>query len=188
MKKIVILASGNGSNAENLVDHFHAEDKIRVVAIISNNLHAGVIERAKKCEVPCVAFNTFAAREAGFLRKLIQSFEPDLVVLAGFLAKITEDVIVAYPKAIVNLHPALLPKFGGKGMYGDFVHRAVIASGERESGITIHWVNAQYDAGEIIAQATTEIAPDETPESLAAKIHVLEFEWFPQIITKILYP
>ncbi|MDT8414342.1 MAG: phosphoribosylglycinamide formyltransferase [Flavobacteriaceae bacterium] len=188
MKKIVILASGNGSNAENLISQFHASDKIRVVAILSNNMQAGVIERAKRCEVPCMAYNTFASREAGFLRKLIQSFEPDLVVLAGFLAKIPEDVIAAYPKAIVNIHPSLLPKFGGKGMYGDFVHRAVMASGERESGITIHWVNAQYDEGEIIAQATTEIAPDETPESLAAKIHALEFEWFPRIITKILYP
>lgn len=185
-KSIVILASGNGSNAENIARYFSSSPLARVEAVITNNTCAGVIERAKKLGVACVAFNKYAGQKKGFLLKQLLIFKPDLIVLAGYLAIIPHEVVQAFPHKIINIHPALLPKFGGKGMYGDHVHRAVLASGETQSGITIHYVNEEYDKGEIIFQSALSVQPGETAETLAKRIHQYEYKHYPPVIAQIL--
>lgn len=185
-KKIVILASGNGSNAENLAHYFEKSAVARVAGILTNNPKAGVIDRALRLQIPFIAFNKYAGREAGFLQSLLHFFKPDLIVLAGYLSMIPDEIIKTYPGKIINLHPALLPRFGGKGMYGDHVHRAVLSAGEKESGITIHYVNEEYDKGEIIFQAATPVFEADTPDLLAARIHQLEYKHFPVIVEQIL--
>lgn len=158
----------------------------RVAGILTNNPKAGVIDRALRLQIPCIAFNKYAGREAGFLQSLLHFFKPDLIVLAGYLSMIPDEIIKTYPGKIINLHPALLPRFGGKGMYGDHVHRAVLSAGEKESGITIHYVNEEYDKGEIIFQAATPVFETDTPDLLAARIHQLEYKHFPVIVEQIL--
>ena len=184
MKKLVVFASGSGSNAENIHDYFKNKD-VEIVAIFTNNKEAFVIERAKKLKIPCFVFDRGDYKNGKVLEK-VNLFTPDLIVLAGFLWLIPPSFVNKYPNQIVNIHPALLPKYGGKGMYGDNVHKAVVEAHEKESGISIHFVNEQYDEGNIIFQAKCIIEEKDTPESLATKIHALEYKHFPKEIEKVL--
>lgn len=185
-QKIVVFASGSGSNAEQIIQHFANQPNIQVAKIYVNKPDAFVIERAKRHQIETKVFDRSYFLSHQGLNSDLSLENPDLIVLAGFLWKIPEMIVKAYPNKIINIHPSLLPKFGGKGMFGMHVHRAVIATGESESGITIHYVNENYDEGAIIMQAKFSIAPSETPESLAQKIHKLEHQHYPIAIEKIL--
>ncbi len=187
MKKLIILASGSGSNAENIVRYFGGGNRVEVALILTDNPQAGVIGRANNLGVACVSFNQALFQRTGYLQQIIQDINPDLIVLAGFLKKIPGSLIGLFPDKIVNIHPALLPKFGGKGMYGMRVHQAVIDAREKESGITVHYVNEHYDEGQIIFQAKTSVQPNDTPESLAEKIHQLEHKHFPAVLEQLLF-
>ena len=186
MKRIAILASGNGSNAENIIRYFAEKGTAEVSLIMSNKADAYVLERAKNHTIPSFVFTAKEMRESDILVEKLAEFKTDYVVLAGFLLKIPENVLRSYPDRVINIHPALLPKYGGKGMYGHFVHEAVIREKEKESGISIHFVNEKYDEGEIIFQAKCIIEPFDTPETLAAKIHELEYRYFPEVIEKVI--
>ena len=185
-KRLLLFASGNGTNAENIIRYFSKKQSAEVVVVLSNNPHAGVLKKAQKQNVPTAVFSRTDFSETEKILSILASYHPDLIILAGFLWKIPPEVVRHYPRRIINVHPALLPRFGGKGMYGRHVHEAVIKSGETKSGITIHYVNEKYDEGQIIFQKETEISPDETPESLAEKIHQLEYAYFPKVIEEIL--
>lgn len=186
MKNIVIFASGSGSNAENIANYFKDNSNINVKAVFTNNANAGVIEKTKKFEIPCIVFTKDDfINEEYFLNK-IQQYHPDLIVLAGFLWLVPNYLIEAFPNKIINIHPALLPKFGGKGMYGMHVHEAVKAANETETGITIHYVNQKFDDGKIIYRANTPLSENDTSETIAQKIHVLEMANFPNVIERIL--
>ncbi len=185
MKKIVIFASGSGTNAENIIKYFKEKKLATVVAVFTNNPNAKVIERAHNLKVSTEIFSKTEFYESKFLQKLI-SYEPDLIVLAGFLLKLPEIIVQAYPNKIINIHPALLPKYGGKGMYGMNVHIAVVENEESETGITIHYVNENYDEGNIIFQKSIALSILDTPEVVAEKIHELEQQYFPEIIEKLL--
>ena len=183
---IAIFASGAGSNARKIIEHFEKKDlPIKVSLIVCNVPGAGVIEIAKEKGIPTLMINKADFASTGYVESLHNS-EIQFIVLAGFLWKVPEVLVKAYPKAIINIHPALLPKYGGKGMYGSRVHEAVIAAGEKESGITIHWVNEHYDEGAIIYQAICPIDAGETPETLANKIHALEHAHFAPTIEQLL--
>ncbi len=186
MKNIVIFASGSGTNAENIVTYFSKNDAVRVSMILTNNQKAGVIERAQKMNVSCIYFSKKDFFETDKILNLLKK-EADFIVLAGFLWKVPKNIIEAFPNKILNIHPALLPKYGGKGMYGMNVHEAVVANKETESGITIHYVNENYDEGAIVFQEKVAVSSEDTPQSVASKIHVLEYENFPKIIEKCLY-
>lgn len=186
MNKIVILASGSGSNAENIINYFENNTKTKVVCVLTNKASAGVIDRCNRLKVPCVYFNKAAFTNSDTVLYILQSQNPDLIVLAGFLWKIPQNLIVNFPDKIINIHPALLPKYGGKGMYGNHVHEAVKANNEMETGITIHYVNENYDDGAIIHQAKTVVTALDTAETIASKVHVLEYEHFPKTIEKLL--
>jgi phosphoribosylglycinamide formyltransferase-1 len=149
--------------------------------ILSNKADAYIHERAKKLHIPSFTINK-AGFETGEALRLLQEYQIDFIVLAGFLLKVPENLLAAYPDKIINIHPALLPKYGGKGMYGSHVHEAVVAHRETESGITIHYVNEHYDAGAIIFQAKCEVLPTDLPDDVAAKVHALEYEYFPKVI------
>lgn len=179
MIQLVIFASGSGSNAENIIRYFDGHRHIAVNGVLTNNPEAGVIQRAKKFGVEVVVFSKREFQQDTFLNKVQDA---DFVILAGFLLLVPEYLVNMYYGRILNIHPALLPKFGGKGMYGIKVHEAVIKSGERESGITIHEVNAEYDKGSIVAQFKCPVHPNDTPEMLAQRIHELEYEHFPKTI------
>jgi phosphoribosylglycinamide formyltransferase 1 len=181
-KNLAIFASGSGTNAENIVNHFKGSSDVAVKLILSNKRDAGVLERAKKLGIPFHVFSRPDFCENNNVLEVLKAHSVDWVVLAGFLWLIPGNLIKAFPNKIINIHPALLPKFGGKGMYGDRVHQAVIQAGEKNSGITIHLVNEKYDEGKILFQASCGIEKDETPQSLAAKIHQLEYTYFPQVI------
>lgn len=185
MKKIAILASGEGTNAERIIRYFSEKKTAEVVVVITNKSQAGVIKRAEGLGIPTeiIPSQGFSVGEA---LKTLHQYETDFVVLAGFLLKVPDDILHDYPNKIVNIHPALLPKFGGKGMYGSRVHEAVIAAGEKESGITIHYINERYDEGGIILQTQCPVMPDDTPDTLAARVHQLEYEFFPKVIEKII--
>lgn len=186
MKKIAVFASGNGTNAENLIRYFQKHPSAKVVAVFSNNHRAGVIQKAETLGVPCELFDRQQFTQTDDLLHKLKHYEVDLIVLAGFLWKIPSRIIKEYPKRIINIHPALLPDFGGKGMYGKRVHEAVLQSGKTQSGITIHLVNEQYDKGEIIFQAKTRVEKTDTADSLANKIHRLEYKYFPKVIEQYL--
>jgi len=185
MKKIVVFASGSGTNAENIIKYFAKTKTGNVVAVFTNNRNAGVLERAKTYELPAKIFSKEQLFEGEVLRKL-NEIQPDLIVLAGFLLKLPANIIAAYPDKIINIHPALLPKYGGTGMYGMHIHKAIVANKENETGITIHFVNENYDEGNIIFQQNVVLAGDETPEEVAHKIHDLEQKYFPTVIEGIL--
>ncbi|MFV5701607.1 phosphoribosylglycinamide formyltransferase [Flavobacterium sp. XS2P12] len=185
MKKIVIFASGSGTNAENIIKYFAATKIGSVEAVFTNNPNAKVIERAKKYEIPTEVFSKTELNESKVLH-IINNIQPDLIVLAGFLLKFPENIIAAYPNKIINIHPALLPKYGGKGMYGMHIHRAIVGNKEKETGITIHFVNENYDEGNILFQKNVVLSQDETPEEVAEIIHELEQKYFPEVIEKIL--
>lgn len=185
MAKIVLFASGSGSNVENIVSYFRNNDRVTIAKVITNNKEAYVLERCKKLRVQAEYHSKEALNSSEFLGEL-QLLDPDLIVLAGYLLKIPAAWVTAFENKILNVHPALLPKYGGKGMYGAHVHRAVIASKEKESGITIHYVNEHYDEGAIIAQYAVSLNENETAESLAEKIHELEHQYYPQVIETLL--
>ncbi len=186
MKKIAIFASGNGSNAERITDYFVKRKLAEVSLILTNNPTAGVLRRAKKLGVPSVVFNRKEFSQSDMISGLLLDKQIDLVVLAGFLWLVPKNILTAFRHRIVNIHPALLPKYGGKGMYGEHVHKSVIDSGDKRSGITIHYVNEKYDDGQIIFQAEVSVEISDTPDSLAAKIHELEYTHFPEVIEEIL--
>lgn len=183
MKHIAIMASGGGSNAEVLSNYFSHHNTIEVSLIICNRKNAGVIDRARRLNIPLelISKDDLADKK---VEVLLNKYSIDYIVLAGFLLKIPESLVKLYPNKILNIHPALLPKYGGKGMYGNFVHEAVIKNKEVESGITVHLVNENYDEGSILFQATTYVNENDTPESLANKIHVLEHENYPRVVEK----
>jgi phosphoribosylglycinamide formyltransferase-1 len=185
MKKIVIFASGSGTNTENIVLYFNKSIEAKVIYIFSNNVNAKVLERAKKLNIPTETFSKEEFNGDKVLQKL-NSIQPDLIILAGFLLKFPQNCVAAFPNKIINIHPALLPKYGGKGMYGMNVHRAVVENNEPETGITIHYVNENYDEGNIIFQKSVPLSGNETPEEVAAKVYELEQQYFPIIIEKIL--
>lgn len=187
-KKLLLFASGSGSNVENIHAYFAQDPRVRIAGVFCNNPGAGVVERCARLGMPLYCFNRIAWQEGHGLMGLLHALSPDLIVLAGFLWKIPAAMVAAYPQKIINIHPALLPKFGGRGMYGMHVHRAVLDEGESRSGITIHYVNEAYDEGAILLQKEVGISPDETPESLAQKIHGLEYEYFPPTIASLLFP
>ena len=184
MKNIVLFASGNGSNAEEIIRYFKKNNQGTVVAIFSNKPDAKVLDRAKNHNIPSVVFNKAQLNE-GFVLEKLHQFQPDLIVLAGFLLKFPESILKEYPK-VINIHPALLPKYGGKGMYGMNVHRAVLENKESETGITIHYVTENYDEGAFVFQKSILIHDCVSPEDIAYKIHELEQEHFPQVINKLL--
>jgi phosphoribosylglycinamide formyltransferase-1 len=185
MKKIVIFASGSGTNAENIIKYFENKAIATVVAVFTNNPNAKVIERAKKFQIPTEIFSKDELFESKVLQNL-SVIQPDLIVLAGFLLKLPKSMIESYPNTIINIHPALLPKYGGKGMYGMNVHKAVVENQEKETGITIHFVNENYDEGNVIFQKTVPLIATDSPEIVAEKIHQLEQENFPEVIEKLL--
>jgi phosphoribosylglycinamide formyltransferase-1 len=186
MKRIVIFASGSGTNAENIATYFANNPLIKVTLILSNKKDAKVLARAENLGIRNSAFTKEALYDTNEILELLLKEKPDLIVLAGFLLKFPINILNHFPNKVINLHPALLPKYGGKGMYGNKVHQAVIKNKEQESGITIHYVNENYDEGAFIFQKTTPLSPNETPESLAKKIHQLEYEYLPKVIEELL--
>lgn len=185
MRNIAILASGSGTNAENLIRYFKNTDDISVNLVATNVPDAGVIARAEQAGVPVIRFSRHDL-ESGTLCDELQKKQTDVVVLAGFLWLIPANLIEAFPGKIINIHPALLPKYGGKGMYGNRVHQAVIANGEKESGITIHLVDEHYDRGDILYQAVTTVDNNDTADTLAGKIHELEYRYFPEVVERFI--
>ncbi|MCR5696190.1 MAG: phosphoribosylglycinamide formyltransferase [Marinilabiliaceae bacterium] len=182
MKYIAIFASGNGSNAENIANYFGSSNSIRVGAILCNNSNAYVVERAKNMGIPYFVFSKEQLNETGEVSAYLHSNNISFIVLAGFLWLLPQDITAKYDHRILNIHPSLLPKYGGKGMYGNKVHQAVIDAGDVVSGITIHRVNEYYDDGDIVCQKMCTVEPTDTAESLALKVHALEYEWYPKVI------
>ena len=187
-KNLLLFASGSGSNVENIARHFGSDPRVGIRGVFCNNPKAGVIERCQRLGLPLYCFNRVAFEDPAGLLRLLQCLEPDLIVLAGFLWKIPEHLVAAFPAKIINIHPALLPKFGGKGMYGMHVHQAVVNSGEKETGITIHYVNEAYDQGAVIFQKKVALDPSDSPDAVAEKIHVLEYEHYPAVVESLLFP
>lgn len=186
MKRVVIFASGSGSNAENLIKFFHNSDNASVVQVLTNNPHAKVLDRCKKLNVSALSFNRIAFTKTEDVLNILKSSNPDLIILAGFLWKFPENILNQFPNKVINIHPALLPKYGGKGMYGMNVHEAVVKNKETETGITIHYVNENYDEGAIIFQAKCDVLPNDNAQDVASKIHELEMEYFPKVVDQLL--
>ena len=186
MKRIAIFASGSGTNAQNIIEYFSNKPEVEVSLILSNKHDALVLKRAGRFKVPTFTFNRKTFYETRGVLDVLGSHKIDLVVLAGFLWLIPDYLLLKYHKRIINIHPALLPKYGGKGMYGMRVHESVINSGDPESGITIHYVNEKYDEGAPIYQAKCKVDKGESAEKLARKIHQLEYEHFPRVIEQVL--
>ncbi|GAA3776206.1 phosphoribosylglycinamide formyltransferase [Corallibacter vietnamensis] len=186
MKRIVIFASGSGTNAENLIKFFQNRETGSVIQVLTNNPHAKVLERCKKLNVSALSFNRTAFTSQDDVLNILKASQPDLIVLAGFLWKFPEAILKVFPNKVINIHPALLPKYGGKGMYGMHVHEAVIANKEKETGITIHYVNENYDEGAIIFQAKCYIDTLDNANDVARKIHELEMAHFPKVVEQLL--
>lgn len=186
MKRIAIFASGSGSNAEAIARYLATRTDVQISLILTNNPEAGVIQRARQLHIPVVVFTRKTFYESDRIVELLRNQHIDLVVLAGFMMLIPEKLTKAFSHRMVNIHPALLPRYGGKGMYGHFVHEAVVAAGETQSGITIHYVNEVYDEGEIIFQATCALSPTDTPDDVARKVQVLEHEHYPRVVGQLL--
>jgi len=188
MKRIVLFASGSGSNVENIIRYFHDKrNSVAVAAVLTNKSNAKVLERCNYLNVNGLYFNRNAFYQTDCILDILKALKPDLIILAGFLWKMPEKIIHNFPDKIINIHPALLPKYGGKGMYGSRVHEAVKNQGETETGITIHYVNENYDEGATIFQARTIISSDDSVEDIAKKVHELEYEYFPKTIEKLLF-
>lgn len=185
MKSIILFASGRGSNVQAIIEYFRDKNFLKVAMIVANNPNAGVIDLAKEYNIPLLQIDRQSIKEKEWIENIIAA-KPDLIVLAGYLWKIPSELVQAFENKIINIHPALLPGYGGKGMYGMNVHNAVLNAKERESGITIHYVNEHYDEGNIILQARCKIEPGDTPEMLAEKIHHLEHFYFPRAIEFLL--
>ncbi len=185
-KRIAIFASGSGSNAQKIMEHFKKNELAEVTLVLTNNPEAYVLQRADNFEIPAHVFNRREFYQSDEVIKLLESLKIDLIVLAGFLWLVPQNLLDAYPNRIINIHPALLPAFGGKGMYGDYVHRAVLTAGEKESGITIHFVNEHFDKGEIIQQFRFRIEPQDQLENIRFKIQQLEHQHYPKVIENVL--
>lgn len=185
MKRIVLFASGSGTNAEQIIRYFYYHESVKVAAVLSNRSDAPVLQRASRFGIPAVVFSRHELYEENRVEQLLRDFRADMIVLAGFLWLIPARLVKQYPDRIINIHPALLPQYGGKGMYGHKVHRAVLDNGEKQSGITIHYVNEHYDKGDIIYQETCPVEAGDTPETLAARIHKLEHAAYPGVIESV---
>lgn len=185
MIRLAIMASGSGSNAENIVKYFSHSNEIKVEAIISNKADAYVLERAQYLHIPSYVFSRAEIVETDKVLNLLTELKIDWVILAGFLVLLPECIVNKFDGRILNIHPSLLPKFGGKGMYGDKVHKAVVEAHEKESGITIHKIDANYDEGTTVFQAKIKVEPIDKPEDVAKKVHALEYKFFPQIIENL---
>lgn len=185
-KNIAVFASGSGTNAENIIRYFSENDSARVQLVLSNKKDAFVLERAHALGVPCEVFLKPEWDSPEKILAILRRYEINFIVLAGFLLRVPDAILHAYPNKIINIHPALLPKFGGKGMYGDRVHEAVVAAGEQETGITIHYINEHYDEGDIVFQATCPVLPEDTPSDVAKKVHALEYKHFPVVIERLI--
>ena len=185
-KNVAIFVSGSGSNCENIIKYFADSDLLDIVLVLSNRADAYALTRAKKYDIPTCVMGKADFNDEQKIMPLLEEYNVDFIVLAGFLLMIPDFLVRAYHRRMINLHPALLPKFGGKGMYGHHVHEAVKAAGETETGMTVHWVSDVCDGGEIIAQFSTPISPEDTPDDIAEKEHVLEMEHFPKVIEKIM--
>lgn len=185
MIRIAIFASGSGSNAEKIGEYFAEKTDVEVALILTNNPQAGVIMRARKLHIPVVIFDKKTFYDTERILQLLKNDNIDFIVLAGFMMLIPDFLVKGYPEKIVNIHPALLPKYGGKGMYGHFVHEAVVAAKETQSGITIHFVNQHYDEGNIISQITCEVSETDSPDDVAKKVQVLEHEYYPKVIEEV---
>lgn len=185
MKNIILFASGSGSNVEKIIQHFKTNPEVNIAAIFSNNSNAKVLERAKKNAIYSEIIPKPELESDEFAKK-IEALQPDLIVLAGFLLKFPAGIIAKFPNKIINIHPALLPKYGGKGMYGMHVHQAVLENKEAESGITIHYVNEHYDEGAFIFQKEVSLASCSTAEEIANKVLALEHQFFPKVIEELL--
>ena len=184
MKKVAIFASGSGTNAQNIAEYFRNSDTARIHLILSNNPEAYVLKRAANMGIPTYIFDRGSFYNTSDVLDVLLKETTDFIVLAGFLWLVPVNMIKAFPKRIINIHPALLPKYGGKGMYGINVHSVVIRNKDKESGITIHYVNERYDEGSIIFQTGCPVLPDDTPETLAERVHHLEYIHYPGIIEK----
>lgn len=182
---IAIFVSGSGTNCENIIRHFQGSESISIKLVVSNRSDAFALERAKRLGVPSAIVPKAKLNNPDVILPLLKEYGIDFIVLAGFLPLIPDFLIDAYPRRIVNIHPALLPKHGGKGMWGHHVHEAVKAAGDTETGITIHYVSPVCDGGEIIAQFSTPVAPDDTPDTIADKVHVLEMAHFPEVLQQL---
>ena len=185
-KRIVIFASGSGTNTQNVIKYFQHKEVAEVIYVLSNKKDAKVLERAKALQIEATSFSKAEILNPEGVLATLKSLKPDLIVLAGFLLKFPQHIIEAFPNKVINIHPALLPKYGGKGMYGHHVHEAVVANKETETGITIHFVNENYDEGAIIFQAATPVTFLDTAEDVASLVHKLEYEWLPKIIEELL--
>ncbi|MCK0130541.1 phosphoribosylglycinamide formyltransferase [Flavobacteriaceae bacterium F08102] len=185
MSRIAIFASGSGTNAENIIKYFSDKPAVTVVMVLSNKKDAKVLDRAKRLNVKTLVFDRAAFQESEALLRMLKK-EVDYIILAGFLWKIPENFIRAFPNKIINIHPALLPKYGGKGMYGNHIHEAVVLNNEKVTGITIHFVNEHYDEGAIIFQKEVSLSKEDTPKSVAEKVHELEYQFFPKIIESVI--
>ncbi len=185
-KNIAIFASGSGTNAENIIRYFKENDSVTVSLVVSNKADAYVLERAAQLGVPARVFAKADWATGEAVLACMREYQVDFIVLAGFLLRVPEVLLHAYPEKIINIHPALLPKFGGKGMYGDRVHESVVAAGEKESGITIHYIDEHYDEGSVIFQAVCPVLPEDAPDDVAKKVHALEYEHFPKVIERLL--
>lgn len=188
MKRIIIFASGSGTNAENIIKYFHEQKIAEVTHVFSNNLRAKVLKRAHALKVKALHFDKESFYVTNEVLNVLKDAKPDIIVLAGFLWIFPKKIIEAFPDMVINIHPALLPKYGGKGMYGNHVHEAVVKNKEKESGITIHYVNEHYDEGAIVFQAKTPVLEGDTAEDVANAIHQLEYKHFPVVIKKLLFP
>ncbi|HPC98998.1 MAG TPA: phosphoribosylglycinamide formyltransferase [Bacteroidales bacterium] len=186
MSNIAIFASGSGTNAENIINYFSNRKTAKVAVVLSNNPEAYVIKRSEKLKVPAIIFDRHDFYQTENVLGILEDYDINYIVLAGFLWLVPGNILQKYRNRIINIHPALLPDFGGKGMYGERVHRAVIKSGVRESGITIHHVDEVYDNGRVIFQARCPVSDNDTPETLAAKIHELEYRYYPVVIEKLI--
>ena len=186
MKRLAIFVSGGGTNLQRIAEYFAPNDEVEIVCVVSNNKDAYANQRARNLGIPLLLVEKEYFNSDLFVERM-QFLSVDLIVLAGFLWLIPQNLINAFPNKIINIHPALLPKYGGKGFYGHHVHEAVVAAHEKESGITIHYVNEKYDSGSIIFQKKVALTPTDTPDDVAAKIHVLEQENFPVVIEKLLF-
>ena len=184
--RIAIFASGSGTNAENIVKHFNGKNIVEVGAIFSNKPNAYVLKRAEKMGIPSFVFSKEEFYHSDKVLNELKKLDIDLIVLAGFLWLIPDNVLQSFPNRIINIHPALLPKYGGKGMYGRYVHEAVCKNKEKTSGITIHYVNEEYDEGQIVFQAKCAITSSDTPDDVAEKVHRLEYAYYPKVIEKLL--
>ena len=184
MKNIAIFASGSGSNAENIAEYFNDSANVSISLIVCNKADAFVLERAKRLGIPSKAVTGAGMKDEKAVMSLMKEYGIDFIVLAGYLLLVPKYLVDAYPNAIVNIHPALIPLHCGKGMYGDRVHEDVIACGDKQSGITIHYVNEFFDNGDIIFQATCPVEPGDTAHDVATKVHALEYAHFPRVIAE----